>query len=93
VHGRGTVNCHLKVDGDVTVAGSIRGGTLEVGGVARIAELGTPGGAGGLLRLRPGARLEAGVIHPNVVVDGPNGVLRYDRPERDVALEAGDYSV
>ncbi len=94
ITGRGTVNCHLKVSGDVSVGagGSVRGGTLEVGGVARIAELGTPGGAGGILRLGPGARLEAGVVHPNVVVDGPNGALRYDRPQRDVVLDAASYS-
>ena len=94
ITGRGTVSCHLRVSGDVTIAegGSVRGGTLEVGGTARIAELGTPGGAGGILRLGPGARLEAGIVHANVVVDGPNGALRYDRPRRDVVLDAARYS-
>ena len=90
ITGRGAIGCSLNVLGDVSIeheGSSLRGGTLAVGGIARIAELGSHGEAATYVRLAPGARLVSAVVHPGVVIELPSGeLLRTTELRRDVDI-------
>ena len=88
ITGRGSIGCNLRVLGDLSIereGSSLRGGTLSIGGTARIAELGSQGEAATHVRLGPGARLVAAVVHPGVVIELASGeLLRTTELRRDV---------
>ena len=64
---------------------SLRGGSLALGGTARIRELGSTGQAATHVRLGPRARVVADTVHPGVVLELPGGELvRYSTLESDV---------
>jgi uncharacterized protein len=76
ITGRGVIGCDLQVLGNVSIeqeGSSLRGGSLTLGGTARIAELGSAGEAVTVVRLGPHARLIAGVVHPGVSIETHGG--------------------
>jgi hypothetical protein len=78
ITGRGAIGCDLRVLGNVSMqaAGStLRGGSLALGGVARIRELGSTGEKLTEVRLGPHARLIADTVHPGVVIETADGEL------------------
>jgi hypothetical protein len=85
ITGRGAVGCTLQVLGNVsleTVGSTLRGGSLTLGGTARIHELGSVGEKLTEVRLGPHARLIADVVHPGVMIELPDGeVVRFAHVE------------
>ena len=88
ITGRGVIACDLRVLGDVSIqaeGSSLRGGSLALGGTARIRELGSTGQAATHVRLGPRARVVADIVHPGVLLELPGGELvRYSTIESDV---------
>ncbi len=88
ITGRGVIACDLRVLGDVSIqaeGSSLRGGSLALGGTARIRELGSTGQAATHVRLGPRARVVADIVHPGVVLELAGGELvRYSTIESDV---------
>ncbi len=78
ITGRGAIGCDLRVLGNVSMeaAGStLRGGSLSLGGTARIRELGSTGEKLTEVRLGPHARLIADIVHPGVIIETAAGEL------------------
>jgi hypothetical protein len=78
ITGRGVIACDLRVLGNVSIeveGSSLRGGSLALGGTARIVELGSTGEGTTQLRLGPRARVVAGIVHPGVLIELPSGEL------------------
>jgi uncharacterized protein len=78
ITGRGAIGCDLRVLGNVSLeaeGSTLRGGSLSLGGTARIRELGSTGEKLTELRLGPHARVVADVVHPGVVIELADGEL------------------
>jgi hypothetical protein len=78
ITGRGAIACDLRVLGNVSMEAAgctLRGGTLVLGGTARIHELGSTGEKLTEVRLGPHARLIADTVHPGVVIETAEGEL------------------
>jgi hypothetical protein len=78
ITGRGAIGCTLRVLGNVSLASegsTLRGGSLTLGGTARIRQLGSLGEKLTEVRLGPHARMIADVVHPGVMIELADGEL------------------
>jgi hypothetical protein len=90
ITGRGAIGCDLKVLGNVSLeadGSTLRGGSLSLGGTARIRELGSAGQKLTEVRLGPHARLVADIVHPGVAIELADGQLvRFAAVESNVDI-------
>jgi uncharacterized protein len=78
ITGRGAIGCTLRVLGNVFLeseGSTLRGGSLTLGGTARIRQLGSLGEKLTEVRLGPHARMIADVVHPGVMIELADGEL------------------
>jgi hypothetical protein len=78
ITGRGAIGCTLRVLGNVSLeseGSTLRGGSLTLGGTARIRQLGSLGEKLTEVRLGPHARMIADVVHPGVMIELADGEL------------------
>jgi hypothetical protein len=90
ITGRGVIGCDLRVLGDVSLeaeGSTLRGGSLTLGGIGRIRELGSTGEKLTELRLGPHGRVIADIVHPGVVIETSDGELvRFTAVESQVDI-------
>ena len=79
-------NSDIRVEGDVSIEGTCRGGKVIAQGNAKIRELGGSGISATFVQIGTNSRLEVEYCHPNVIVAVGKEIIRIEEPYKQVRI-------